>query len=86
MSNRKGEYEHVVWVLTDHSDEDAGDLFIGPDEVGVVASASIDQVSFRTFACFCNTDVRCSSFVNSLCHSRRLYGAVYRILPLVVPL
>ena len=86
MSDRKGEYERVVWVLTDHSDEDEGDLFIGPDEAGVVASASIDQVSFRTFACFCNADVRCSSFVNSLRHSRRLYGAVYRILPLVVPL
>ena len=86
MSNCKGEYEHVVWVLTDHSDEDVGDLFIGPDEAGVVASASIDQVSFRTFACFCNADVRCSSFVNSLHHSRRLYGAVYHILSLVVPL
>ena len=46
MSNCKVEYEHVVWVLTDHSDEDTGDLFIGPDEAGVVVSASIDQVSF----------------------------------------
>ena len=45
MQELKMEYNHVVLILTDHSDEDTGDLFIGPDESGVVTAAPVDSVS-----------------------------------------
>jgi len=45
MQELKMEYDHVVLILTDHSDEDTGDLFIGPDESGVVTAAPVDSVS-----------------------------------------
>ena len=41
----KTEYDRVILILTDHSDKDNGNLFIGPDESGVVTSAPVDNVS-----------------------------------------
>ena len=41
----KTEYDRVILILTDHSDEDTRDLFISPDESGVVTSAPVDNMS-----------------------------------------
>ena len=77
-------YDRVVMVLTDHSDDDTGDLWIGEDESGIMVAAPADQVSDRIFALFFNADVTCRSSATSLHLSRRLYMAVYFILLPVV--
>jgi hypothetical protein len=38
-------YDHVVFVITNHTDEDTGDLFVGKDENLKEFSVSVDQVS-----------------------------------------
>jgi hypothetical protein len=38
------DYEHVIVVLTTHSDQDTGDLFLGHDEKGEEVAARVDQV------------------------------------------
>ena len=48
----KTEYDRVILILTDHSDKDTGDLFIGPDESGIVTSAPVDNVSDWTYVFF----------------------------------
>ena len=77
-------YDHVVVVLTDHSDDNTGDLWIGKDKSGIMMAAPTDQVSDRIFALFFNADVTCRSSATSLHLSRRLYAAVYFILLPVV--
>ncbi|KIM53579.1 hypothetical protein SCLCIDRAFT_1157437 [Scleroderma citrinum Foug A] len=43
MQELKTEYDRIILILTDHSDEDTRDLFIGPDESGIVTSAPVDN-------------------------------------------
>ena len=38
-------YDHVVFLITNHTDEDTGDLFVGTDENLKEFSAPVDQVS-----------------------------------------
>jgi len=38
-------YEHVVVLITDHTDCDTGDLFLGTDAFGKVNAARVDEVS-----------------------------------------
>ena len=64
-------YDRVIMVLTDHSDDDTGDLWIGEDESGIMVAAPADQVSDKIFALFCNADVTCRSSATSLNLSRR---------------
>ena len=45
MQELKTGYDCIILILTDHSDEDTGDLFIGPDESGIVTSAPVDNMS-----------------------------------------
>ena len=44
------DYVHIIVVVTDHTDKNTGDLFIGPDETGSMASAVIDEVSTFFFS------------------------------------
>ena len=41
MAEATTEYDRVILILTDHSDEDTRDLFISLDEPGVVTSAPV---------------------------------------------
>ena len=52
MQELKTGYDCIILILTDHSDEDTGDLFIGPDESGIVTSAPVDNVSDWTYVFF----------------------------------
>ena len=38
------DYEYILIVLTDHTNEDRGDLFVGADESGCIAATHIDNV------------------------------------------
>lgn len=42
-------FRHVVVTITNHTDHDTGDLFLGRDESGMVHAASVDEVSERVF-------------------------------------
>jgi len=44
------DYVHVIVMVTDHTDENTGDLFIGPDETGCMASAVVNEVSTFFFS------------------------------------
>ena len=77
-------YDRIVVVLTDHSDNDTGDLWIGEDESGIMVAAPADQVRDQIFSLFFNADITCRSSATSLHLSRRLYAAVYFILLPVV--
>ena len=35
-------YDHIVVVLTDHSDDNTGDLWIGEDESDIMVAAPVD--------------------------------------------
>lgn len=39
-------YQHVLVVVTNHTDEDTGDMFLGADEMGKGHAAEVDQVCF----------------------------------------
>jgi hypothetical protein len=40
-----GGHEYVIVIVTDHTDRDTGDLFLGTDEAGQTHAAEVDQVS-----------------------------------------
>ena len=40
-------YQQVVVVVTNHTDEDTGNMFLGPDETGKGHAAAVDQVCFH---------------------------------------
>jgi len=42
------DYEYVLIILTDHSDEDRGDLFVGADGSGCSVAARIDNVGLQS--------------------------------------
>jgi len=44
------DYVHVIVVVMDHTDENTGDLFIGPDETGCMVSAVVNEVSTFFFS------------------------------------
>ena len=44
------DYVHIIIVVTDHTNENTGDLFIGPDETGCMVSAVVDEVSTFVFS------------------------------------
>jgi len=62
-------YVHVIVVITDHTDEKTGDLFLGPDETGCMVAGAVDEVS--TFFSLCPTflDAVHRFFVNCSRHS-----------------
>ena len=39
------DYVHVIVILTDHTSDDTGDLFLGLDETGCMAAGIVDEVS-----------------------------------------
>jgi len=42
------DYEYVLIILTDHSDADRGDLFVGADGSGCSAAARIDNIGLQS--------------------------------------
>lgn len=38
-------HDHVVVVITNHTDRETGDLFLGTDDAGQTHTAEVDQVS-----------------------------------------
>jgi hypothetical protein len=52
-NNITHDYEHVVVVVTNHSDDDSGDLFLGNDRKGKPIAASVQDVRLFPFICFC---------------------------------
>ena len=39
------DYVHVIVILTDHTSDDTGDLFLGLDETGCMAAGIVDEAS-----------------------------------------
>jgi len=42
------DYEYVLIILTDHSNADRGDLFVGADGSGCSAAARIDNIGLQS--------------------------------------
>lgn len=46
LSDAHSSYKHVIVTLTDHTDADTGDLFLGRTDKGKTVAAAVDQVGY----------------------------------------